>query len=50
LGKQANELHRRLTQNSQAAANPTTHYNTPKQALAGSAIGIVSLRRPAGVT
>ncbi|MGY2934957.1 hypothetical protein ACVWZ6_004559 [Bradyrhizobium sp. GM6.1] len=43
LNKQANELPRRLTQNSRAAANPTTHYNTPKQALAGLATGSFSL-------
>ena len=33
MGEQANELDCRVTQNSQAA-NLTTHYNTPKQALA----------------
>ncbi|WP_256466502.1 hypothetical protein [Bradyrhizobium sp. 147] len=42
MSEQANEFDRCVTQNSQAA-NPTTHYNIPKQALAESVTGSSNL-------
>lgn len=42
LSKHASECDGRVSQNGQAAANPTTHYSTPKHVFAGSATGTLS--------